>query len=157
MPLCISKISFFCLIPVFLISVKCDNPDQFEIPGVYLRFSINIDNDVEYYGLQAAGSSMEITAQAVGITSLGYDNNGVIVFNNGGDEFYAFDRTCPYEFPESIAVNTEGAGSAKCPKCGSIYIFSALGIPADGSPSKYGLKEYRTEYNVATGSLLVYN
>lgn len=151
-----SKITLFCLTLVFLTALKCDNPDRFEIPDVYLDFTINIQTDVEFYSLQSAGNSKEISAQSVGKLTLGYANSGVIVFNNG-DEFYAFDRTCPHDYPTSVAVSSDGTGSAECPSCGSIYLFSALAYPAMGSPSRYPLKEYRTEYFSGSGFLRVFN
>lgn len=151
-----SKILLFCLTLLLLTAISCEQSDPFEIPSVYLDFAVNIQNDVEYYSLQSAGNSKQITAQAVGKTTLGYKNNGVILFNNGG-EFYAFDRTCPYEFPDNAIVETDGAGSAECPVCGSIFLFSAIGMPAMGSPAKYPLKEYRTEYFPGSGVVRVYN
>ena len=141
---------------MFLITVKCDNPDRFEIPGVYFDFTIFIESDVEFYSLQAAGNSIQLSALSVGLSSLGYDNNGIIIYNNGS-EFLAFDRTCPHDFPTSIAVNSEGAGSAKCPECGSIFMFPALGFPPSGSPSKYPLKEYKTIFSSVSGALRVFN
>lgn len=151
-----SKIVLFCVILSALTAIKCENPDPFEIPSVYLDFTINISNDVEYYGLQAAGNSKQISAQSVGKASLGFKNNGVILFNNG-DEFYAFDRTCPFEYPESVAVVSDGAGSATCPKCESVFLFSAMGVPAMGSAAKYPLKEYRTKYYNSSGVVHVFN
>ena len=139
-----------------LILVKCDNNEKSQIPVVFIDFSINIQQDVEYYNLQAAGNSQIIDATSVGLISVGYDNNGIIIYN-AGDAFHAFDRTCPHEFPVSIAVDCDGGGSAECPECGSIYVLPSLGVPAQGSPSKFPLKEYRVEYFSATGVLHVYN
>lgn len=150
-----SKIVFFYSSLAFLLLVTCDKPDPFEIPGVYLDFSINIMSDVEYFNLQAAGNSKNITAQAVGQVSLGYNNNGVIVYN-GGDRFYAFDRTCTYEFPVNVRVEATGS-SAKCPGCESVYVLPSMALPSQGSLSKHPLKEYRTQYNSSTGWLRVYN
>ncbi len=150
-----SKIVFFYSSLVFLLLTTCDKPDPFEIPGVYLDFSINPLTDVEFFDLQAAGSSANITAQSVGEVSLGYNNNGVIIFN-GGDRYYAFDRTCTYEFPVNVRVEATGS-SAKCPECGSVYVLPSMAFPAQGSLSRHPLKEYRTQYNPSTGWLRVYN
>jgi hypothetical protein len=150
----ISKIKYFFLLLLALLFMKCDTPDRFEIPAVYLDFTIRVSSDVQFYDLTIPGLSMEIDAQMVGLPSLGYDNNGLIVYNNG-DLYYAFDRTCPHDFPGSIPVNGDGTTSAKCPECSSVYLFPAFGVPTDKSVSKYPLKEYRTSY--MNGILRVYN
>jgi nitrite reductase/ring-hydroxylating ferredoxin subunit len=141
---------------VVLVFVTCDDPDSFELPGVYINFSINIKTDVQYYSLQAASNSMNIDAQMVGVSTLGYDNNGVILFNSGND-IHAFDRTCPYDFPVSVQVSSDGS-VAVCPTCGSVFLLTATGaIPSADSPAKYPLKEYNTNYFSATGALQVSN
>ena len=150
------KILLFYLTAVLISAVKCDSPDPFEIPDVYINFEINIQNDVQYYSLQSAGNSIEVDKRTAAVTALGYDDNGIIIFNNGG-EFYAYDRTCPHEFPTSVAVDGNGGGSAECPTCNSVFLLSALGYPALGSAAKYPLKEYRTEFNTTTGYLRVFN
>jgi nitrite reductase/ring-hydroxylating ferredoxin subunit len=150
-----SKIKHFYLIVLLLLTYSCEKTDPFQIPAVPINFTINVQSDVQYYGLRIAGNSMEISAQSVGVNTLGYDNNGVIVFNNG-DEYYAFDRTCPHDFPQSVAIEGDNGSSATCPSCGSVYIFTVGGFPAAESPSQYPLKEYKTEY-FPGGNLRVYN
>ena len=151
-----TKIAKICRFFPLALLLSCEPADRFEIPGVYVDFSINIINDVEYFALQSPGNSQEISGRSVGFSTLGYDNNGIIIFNNGG-EFYAFDRTCPYDFPTSIAVDSDGGGSATCPECNSTYLFSAIGSPVAGSLSKHPLKQYKTSPLTSSGWLRVYN
>jgi nitrite reductase/ring-hydroxylating ferredoxin subunit len=152
-----SKLKFFlfiCIIGVFLAS-GCENTDKFQFPPVYLSVSINLINDPEFLSLQQASASMEITRHPNGESTIGYANNGIIVYNNG-DEFYAFDRTCPHDLPASVAISLDGS-MAKCPKCGSVYVLPSAGLPASGSVSKYYLKQYHTSYNINTGVLFIGN
>ena len=152
----LSKLRFFYLITLILIIVQCDDVDTFELPNVYVDFTINIETDVQYYKLQNAGTGMVINAADVGKVSLGYNNNGIILYNLG-DGFYAFDRTCPHDYPASVAVTTDGGATAVCPECNSVFILPSLGVPANGSLSKYPLVQYRASHNLNSGSIHVYN
>ena len=155
-----SKITFFSLTVIFLacLLARCDNKDPFEFPVVYLDVTINISTDPEFMVLAGAGNSIELTKHPNGDNSIGYDNNGIIVYNTGYDldPYYAFDRTCPHDLPESIAVESNG-NSATCPQCGSVYVFPSDGQPAIGSVSKYYLKKYKTYFNPNTGELRITN
>lgn len=155
-----SKITYFSLTFVLLIVflVRCDNKDRFEFPVVYLDVNINIFTDPEFIDLTGAGNSVELTHHPNGDKSIGYDNNGIIIYNTGYDQelFYAFDRTCPHDLPESVAIESNG-NSATCPKCGSVYVFPSEGQPAIGSVSKYYLKKYKTYFNPNTGDLKITN
>ncbi len=120
-----------------------------------MNFMINVNTDAEFISLQVAGNSKEIFYNTVGASSLGYDNNGLIVYNHGGG-FYVFDKTCTYDFPESVAVDLNGS-KAVCPKCGSVFILPSIGAPAEGGLARHSLKEYRNSFNPNTGTLHVYN
>ncbi|MBN1118785.1 MAG: hypothetical protein JXA77_16355 [Bacteroidales bacterium] len=137
-------------------AVRCNNEDPFEFPLVYLNASINIFTDPEFISLIAPGNSLEITHHPNGDASIGYNNNGIIVYNSGDDKepFYAFDRTCPHDLPASVAINSNGS-SATCPECGSQFVFPSEGQPSIGSASKYYLKKYKTYYNPNTGDLVI--
>lgn len=155
-----SKIVHFLLTLVLLaiFSAKCDNGDRFQFPVTYINVSINILTDPEFISLMSAGISQEIIYHPNGDVSIGYDNNGIIIYNSGDDRelFYAFDRTCPHDLPESVAIESDGS-SATCPTCGSVFVFPSLGQPSIGSPSKYFLKKYKTYYNPNTGLLQITN
>ncbi len=99
---------------------------------------------------------MVITNNTLGVLNLGYNNNGVIVYNAGG-EFYAFDRTCPYDYPVSIIVESDQSSTATCPECGSIFVLPSLGNPTVDGPATFPLKEYKTLYNPNNGDLTVFN
>ncbi len=143
---------------LLLISSSCKKEEHHPIPDVYVNFMINLNTDPEFFHLRAQGTSAVITSSTIGAFNLGYDNNGIIIFNAGDGEFYAFDRTCPYDIPESIIVETDGlSGLATCPHCGSVYVFPSLGVPTLDSPAKWPLKKYNAFYNPNTGDLIVSN
>jgi uncharacterized Zn-finger protein len=155
-----SKIIHFSLTFIFLVvfHIRCDNKDSFEFPFVYLDVSINVFTDPEFINLAGAGNALELIYHPNGDNSIGYDNNGIIVYNTGDDQelFYAFDRTCPHDLPESISIESNG-NSATCPQCGSVYVYPSAGQPAIGSVSKYFLKKYKTYFNPNTGDLRITN
>ncbi|MGD2034929.1 MAG: hypothetical protein PVF73_07730 [Bacteroidales bacterium] len=152
----LSYFSYFCILFLSLPS-GCEKYKNHPIPEVYLNFSINILYDPEFIRLQAQNNSMVITNNTLGILSLGYNNNGILVYNAGG-EFYAFDRTCPYDYPESIIVESDGtSGIATCPVCGSVYVLPSRGAPSLEGPATFPLKEYNAFYNPNTGNVNVYN
>jgi hypothetical protein len=154
-----SNLRFFCLncIVLIFLSSSCEKSKQQPIPNVYVSFNINILTDPQFLMLQAQGNSMIINFSDLGLTTLGYDNNGIIIYNSGADEFVAYDCTCPYDYPSSIKVKTDGGSIATCPKCKSIYFLQSYGMPSSDGPSNYSLKDYRTSYNPNTGTLYVHN
>lgn len=138
-----------------LLATECGNKDEFEFPPVYLNVTMNLLTDPEFLTLNSPGESMDIIYHPNGDVTIGYDNNGIIVYNNG-DEFYAYDRTCPHDLPNSVAISSDGS-MATCPVCNSIYVLPSEGLPSTGSVSKYYLKRYHTSYNVNTGVLYISN
>lgn len=140
------------------LSSSCEKQQQHPVPSAYANFSINILTDPEFIRLNVPGNSMEILNYMVGAFTLGYDNNGVIVYNAGDGEFHAFDRTCPYDMPLSIAVETDGTSLyVTCPECGTEYVLPSMGNPTLDGPGIWPLREYKAFFNENTGILNVYN
>ena len=155
-----SKIHIFLLTFVLLVglSSSCEKQQQHPVPSAYANFTINIQTDPEFIRLAAPGNSMVINDYTVGTFTLGFDNIGVVVYNGGDGEFYAFDRTCPYDMPKSIVVETDGTNVfATCPECGTEYVMSSMGNPTIDGPGTWPLREYKVIYNQNTGVLSVYN
>ena len=155
----VSKLKIFLISGLIIYNISgCKPEEQHPIPDVYVNFLINIRTEPDFFFLQAQGTSVIITSSSIGALSLGYNDNGVIIYNSGTDEFYAFDRTCPHDFPESIIVETDGvSGLATCPQCGSVFILPSIGLPDLDSPSRWPLKAYHAVYNPNTGDLMVTN
>ena len=153
-----SKITILLIITSSLTLTNCRRDDGDVIPDVYINFTINIYSDPEFIELKIPGNSEVVSHTSVGKTSLGYDDNGVIIYNTG-EGFFAFDRTCTHDFPdESVAVELVSHGSTvKCPVCGSVYVLPSDGLPTLDGPAIYPLKNYSTYFNPNTGQLQVYN
>ncbi len=68
------------------------------IPDVSVDFTIDL-LDPEFVNLSVIGISDTIDASTNnwGYKSAGYDGNGIIIYS-GPDEYYAYDRTCPYDY-----------------------------------------------------------
>lgn len=154
-----SNLHFFLIFSLLLVlfSSSCQKEEQHPVPNVYINFIINLQDDPEFYHLRFQGTSVVITSSTIGTLSLGFNDNGIIIYNAGDGEFYAFDRTCPHDLPESIAVESDGNNLATCPQCGSIYVFPSMGAPTLDSPAKWPLKTYHAFYNPNTGDLKISN
>jgi hypothetical protein len=136
---------FLILLLSWLLPIGCNDKDKFEFPYVYMNVSINVDTDPEFANIRLPSGALEVTKHPNGLTTLGYDNNGIIIYH-GIDRFYAFDRTCPNDLPASVAVVLDG-NTAKCPTCNSVYVLPSEGQPAAGSVSRYLLHQYSTYYS----------
>ena len=153
----ISNLSKFLLTALsILLFVTCSDKREKIIPNTYVNFSIRLD-DPQFNDLNAIGNSVLINSDYAGRSSAGYAYNGIIIYRMSETEFYAFDRTCPYDIDKSIAVNIENTSDpvAECPECGSEYVLPSLGFPTEKGPSKVPLKQYNTSFDGVTVS--VYN
>ncbi len=142
----ILKILIFFIVPVtFILLISCGKGNNDVIPDVKVDFTIDLQ-DPEFSKLTVLGNSDTIDASTHnwGDRSAGYDGNGIIIYT-GPDQFYAYDRTCPYDYAVnnlSIRVNVD-LSLAVCPLCHTSYSLGAFGIPVSGS-GKYSLKNYNT-------------
>lgn len=133
-----------------VLSGSCNKKNDV-IPDVYVDFTMDL-NDPEFVNLNTIGGAVIVDAKTNnwGIASAGYAGNGIII-SRGTDDFYAYDRTCPYEYSldkSSIKVNIDASGFAKavCPKCGTSYELISYGTPASGI-GRYPLKNYKTSFD----------
>jgi hypothetical protein len=152
-----SKIHLF-IIPILFLTLfsSCKPEEVHPIPDIYMNFTINLMDDPEFFFLQTQGNAAIIRSYSIGALSLGYNDNGIIIYNSGFYEFMAFDATCPYDLPQNVAVDiSEISGVATCPVCGSQYVFTSMGTPTLNSPARWPLKEYNASYNPNTGSLTI--
>ena len=149
----VSKLSIF-LVFIFALgtSYSCKKPQYDVIPYVNVNFRLNL-MDSEFLPLQAPANYILVDASTnnLGYAASGYDGNGIIVYRASMDEFFAFDRTCPHDYAldnSSVAIDTiTGEFYVKCPKCGSEYVLPSFGSPTKDGPSKYPLKNYRTNFD----------
>jgi nitrite reductase/ring-hydroxylating ferredoxin subunit len=137
---------FVAVLSIFLFN-SCNNSDNDIIPDVYVDFTIDL-MDPEFVSLSVIGVSDTIDSSTNnwGYKSAGYDGNGIIIYS-GPDEYFAYDRTCPYDYAvnsQSIKVKVDFT-VAICPVCGTKYALSGYGTPISGA-GKYPLKNYNTSF-----------
>ena len=143
-----SKIRFFLvflLLPIFLNSCNKDKNDV--IPYTYVSFTLNLD-DPEFVNLNSTFGSVIVNSSTNNWKySGGFNNNGIIIFNGGG-QFYAYDRTCPYDYAinniNNARVNIVDLIYAECPICKTRYVLANFGNPTSDTIGRYPLKNYRT-------------
>ena len=146
---------FFLTGTLSLLLQSCVKESIDVIPDVFVNATINLNN----FSVGIT-ESIIITSQMIvsGSSSLGYDNNGIILYRVSYDEFYAYDRTCPHHIENSTAVNQyTNTMFAVCPVCNSQYQLWFDGYPTDDGPSVYPLKEYKTSFNPNTFDIHIYN
>ena len=155
-----SKLHNFLLLPALTLILfsSCEKSANHPVPKVAVYFQIDLQSDPEFIRLSATGNSQRIYAATLGLFNLGYDNNGLLIYNAGSNEFYVFDLTCPYDIPESIAIESETTSAiATCPECGTEYVLPSWGTPTVDGPGTWPLQKYRAYYNPNTGILQVSN
>ncbi len=151
-------IFFILTVSTILLFGSCEKYEKHPVPKVPVNFQINVLTDPAFIRLGAPGNSVVVTGGSIGLSDLGYDGNGILLYNAGNDEFYAFDRTCPHDMPVSVAVEDEsGTGMATCPECGTTYVMPGEGQPTVDGPGKWPLQRYRAYYYPSTGLLQVSN
>jgi nitrite reductase/ring-hydroxylating ferredoxin subunit len=145
----ISKLTILSFTLAITIIFSSCNKDNDVIPDVRVNFYLNL-NDPEFVTLSTITNHVIVTSQTNNIGSLaaGFNNNGIIVYTYGIDEFYAYDRTCPHDYVldgTSVKVAVSDLILAVCPKCSTKYALYGGGVPTSG-PGKYPLKNYRTSF-----------
>jgi nitrite reductase/ring-hydroxylating ferredoxin subunit len=142
------KIGFFLFaVTITLFMASCKKAKNDVIPDVYVNFYLDL-TDPEFVNLTSIGSdTVNASTNNWGSGAAGFNGNGIIIYN-GGDNFYAFDRTCPHDYDInglSIPVKIDFT-IAVCPKCGTTYSLAASGTPASGV-GRYPLKNYKTSFD----------
>lgn len=130
-------------------SVSCNKKNDV-IPDVTINFTLNL-NDPQFINLNAIGGAVTVNRNTNnwGFYAAGYAESGLIIAR-GVDEFFAYDRTCPYDYAlngSAVKVNIDPSGfaKAKCPQCGTTYELISYGTPASGI-GRYPLKNYKTSF-----------
>jgi hypothetical protein len=147
-----SKIAIFLIAVLITVSLtSCKKSKNDVIPDVYVDFYLDL-TDFVFKDLAAISNSVTLTSltpsSSISGRNVGYDNNGIIVYRSGDENFNAYDRTCPYDFVINkigIKVKIEGF-NAICPQCSTIYALYGWGMPTSG-PGTYQLKNYKTSFN----------
>jgi nitrite reductase/ring-hydroxylating ferredoxin subunit len=139
------------LILIFITAIffsSCKKSRNDVIPDVYVDFTIDL-LDPEFVSLSVidASDTVDALTNNWGSRAAGFDNNGIIIYR-GAEEFFAYDRTCPYDYAVnglSVKVNIDFA-LATCPECGTTYSLGTFGVPTAGV-GNYSLKSYKTSFD----------
>lgn len=138
----INIVGFFSLIILFtvFISSSCNKRnDENMVPNVPVNIRINMELPL-YYNLQFPGNYIYLNG----------GNKGITLFHGFDGEYYATDRTCPYQpFEECSRVELDSNFTFRCGAthqgafqkcCDSKFQYD--GFLSNG-PSIYGLRVYR--------------
>ena len=132
--LCMKPINFLSLL--LIICYSC-NKDGYEFPFANVNTFL-YPNNVEFNGLQAPGGSAYIEGGV----------NGILIFHDYADTYFAFDRACtnePLNSCEQVYLNSDQLNNLSCFCCDSEYFIF------DGSvilgPANYPLHRYRTSFD----------
>lgn len=144
------KLRKFLILPLLLLFfANCNKDDHDIIPNILVDFTIDIGTP-RFDDLNSVLNSIVVDESYYGSLSSGYNNNGIVVFRLSLDEFLAFDLTCPHDYDKGIdvAVELENTSdlSAECPECGTKYMLTGYGYPGNTGPSRYPLKQYKTDF-----------
>jgi len=134
---------------LILLSVQCETNQGNQIPYVRVDLHLNLFGEL---GNPAIGTFTTVNGGA----------NGIVIYRESLDVFYAYDRTCT-QWPDhneatlpDQEVNPDEYfdGIFTCPDCKSQYLLLTEASPISG-PAVFGLRRY---YTVFDGSLLhIYN
>jgi len=123
------------LLFILLFAGSCKDENPYTIPYVVVNFYVypsGLDSDLGV-------SRFKYFSQ--------YGFRGVMVYRMTSDQFLAYDRSCPYDSQNPLAIVAVDATGlvAECPVCKSKYLLTD-GYPFSG-PTKNPLIQYHTTYD----------
>ncbi|MBP5290861.1 MAG: hypothetical protein J6Y76_05545 [Paludibacteraceae bacterium] len=138
-----------------LVLGACESPSIVNpVPNYPVSMELNILGEFPNFTQANIGAHMEFTAPRFPNERIGYA--GVLVFVNFNEQYSAFDLCCPHCLERFTPLLVDGI-FATCPICGEQYDLSyGYGVPTQGIAKNY-LKTYKSNYNAATGKLVIYN
>lgn len=135
------------IVLVMWMGLACKRDSVDIIPNVRFNAEINLDNP-QYLGRNPFIIKPGGVNRYVGV-------NGVVVWESGLDNFYAFDLMCTHDHDDKgiyfAKIVKEGDIILECPQCHSKFnIASEYGSVTEG-PAQWPLKRYQTS---VTGNML---
>lgn len=137
-------LSTLSILLVGLLFAACGKENRCFVPIGMTNFSIE-PNAAYYSGLNNVGGYMYLTG----------GHRGVVVVRTAYDHFVAYERTCPADSTTAVRISEEyGSSLLECPRCGTLFVVEADGMPMDGGATACPLYQYSTSYS--GGVLSVY-
>ena len=142
------------LLPVVALSLfmlACGKEEENNIiPAYKVNFRVNVsslDRDLAVPTNYKTFTSPRLAEEYVGYSGLLVVCSATLLQGSSNlYELYAYDLCCTHEKDQNIRVQPQSDGTAKCPKCGSVYnILNGVGNVQSG-PSKNGLQRYSARY-----------
>jgi len=127
---------FFITLLVFSPGCKDDTPVGEEIPYVYVNFFVN-PGSIEFGNLEIVGNSAYVTG--------GY--RGIILYHKSENEYNAFERTSPVNYPNNIEcrVDIDPSGLIAVDSCSNAKWLLLDGSPFQGTAQS--LRQYQTFFD----------
>lgn len=144
-----SKITIFLFsfLPIILLT-NCQKEKNDVIPDTYVSFTIDLR---DFPALASIAGADTVDSGDLRVNDRryagGYMGSGIILYNSEYG-FFAYDRTCPYDYVTNnkvVPVKVEGL-FATCPVCKTSYALPNSGMPYSGV-GKYYLKNYKTSFS----------
>lgn len=134
---------------LFTLAACGEEEEKYIIPSSPVNFKVNVN--VQDKELATAMATKTFTSPRLAGEYTGY--SGLLVVCSAVPitgsiyELYAYDLCCPHEKQVETKVQPQTDGTAKCPKCGSVYdIISGVGnVKSD--PSENNLQRYSARYS----------
>ncbi len=132
--------------------LSCCNDSNFNNNNPYIpNYSVNLEINLNLPQF----SNLKFVSNAVYVADQGA--RGIIVFNNSGNTFAAFDAACPNQALSSCSTMTIKGGTIAVCACDnaeySLFSGQCIGTKCEGK--QYPMKQYRVEVN---GNIIrVYN
>jgi nitrite reductase/ring-hydroxylating ferredoxin subunit len=132
--------------------LSCCNDSNFNNNNPYLpNYAVNLQINLNLPQF----SDLKFVSNAVYIS--GHGVSGIIVFNNSGSSYVAFDAACPNQSLSTCSTMTIKGGTIAVCGCDnaeySLFSGQCTGTKCEGK--QYPLKQYRVE--VSGSTLRVYN
>lgn len=124
------------------------------VPNYPVSMELNILAEFPHFTQSNIGASLTFTQPRYPTERVGYA--GLLIFVNFNEQYSAFDLCCPHCVDRATPIEVDGI-FAHCPICGEEYDLSyGLGVPTKKIAENY-LRSYRTNFNSATGKLVIVN
>jgi len=134
----IFTIQTFLIVFFLFILPHCKKNDD-PVPYVYVNFYVNI-NSPQFTSLTSVGGWVYVTG--------GY--KGIVLYRNSIDEFYAYDRACPYKPTTGCEhIDVEDNGITVIDSCCGSRFLLMDGSVVNG-PATISLTHYKTYFNGTT-------